>query len=61
MRKGQKKQPEKLEIVVDVKVKAEGKYYEPLAGELLEEIRAFFEDPENEKGFQAWMREREAG
>ena len=32
--------------------------YMPLARGLLEDVRAFFDDPENEAAFQAWMAER---
>lgn len=32
--------------------------YMPLARGLVDPIRAFFEDPENEAAFQAWMAER---
>ena len=33
-------------------------FYAPLAAVLLEEIQAFFQDPEGEKEFQEWMRNR---
>lgn len=36
-------------------------YYTPLAQSLLPVIRAFFENPENEAEFQAWLAEQEKG
>ena len=35
-------------------------FYAPLASVLLEEIRAFFQDPKNEAEFQEWMKNRQA-
>ena len=32
--------------------------YKPLARTLLEEIRTFFSDPENEADYQRWLMER---
>ena len=32
-------------------------FYEPLAVGLLEDIRAFFQTPEGEKEFQAWLKD----
>lgn len=34
--------------------------YQPLAQSLLPVIRAYFQDPENEKKFQEWLKEKEA-
>ena len=34
-------------------------YLEPLAFALLEDIRAYFQDPENEAEFQRWRTEQE--
>lgn len=34
--------------------------YRPLGRTLLEAVRKFYEDPENEKAFQEWKRKREA-
>ena len=34
--------------------------YRTGAGNLLEAVERFFEDPENEKAFQEWLKEREA-
>lgn len=34
--------------------------YKPLAGVLLGEIRQYFEDPEHEAEYQAWLKERRA-
>lgn len=34
-------------------------FYAPLAQTLLEEIRAYFEEPENEREFQAWLKTQE--
>lgn len=31
-----------------------------LAAELLERCRAFYEDPENEKAFQEWLKEKKS-
>ena len=36
-------------------------YYTPLAETLLEEIRAYFQSPENEAEFQAWLAEQKKG
>lgn len=36
-------------------------YYTPLAETLLEEIRAYFQNPENEAEFQAWLAEQKKG
>lgn len=36
-------------------------FLEPLAFSLLEEIRAFFQDPANEAEFQAWQAEQNRG
>ncbi len=35
--------------------------YMPLARVLLEDVRTFFEDPENEREFREWMKTRETG
>ena len=34
--------------------------YKAMAGELLHRIRKFYQDPENEKAFQEWMKSRES-
>jgi len=34
--------------------------YQPLAQSLLPVIRAFYENPENEKEFQEWLKKRKA-
>ena len=35
--------------------------YEPLARQLLAQCQKIYEDPENEKAFQAWKAERASG
>lgn len=40
-----------------VRVKEKPKY-ETLAAELLERCRGFYEDPENEKAYQEWLKEK---
>ena len=47
----------KTEIVIS----QERKSYDTLARTLLDEIRAFFADPENEAEFQRWKEERRRG
>lgn len=46
-------------LPVTATMSREQPFLEPLAFALLEDIRAFFQDPENEAEYQAWLANRE--
>jgi hypothetical protein len=53
--KGRKRKMETKISAVRVKEKPK---YDTLAAELLERCRGFYEDPENEKAYQEWLKEK---
>ena len=45
-------------LTVTIRTAEEKPKYKKTAAELLERCRAFYRDPENERGFQEWKREQ---
>ena len=46
------------ELQVNVRVSKEKPNYDKTAAELLKRCREFYQDPENDKAFQAWKAEQ---
>ena len=49
------------DLQINVRVCKEKPKYSKTAAELLAKCREFYQDPENEKAFQEWMKERSKG
>ena len=49
------------DMAIEVVYSGEKPDYMPLARHLLDRIAEFYADPENERGFQEWKKQRDSG